>query len=699
MATPSRRGGTGNERMSQTTAPVRFLPIPERGRARMGGGSFPLLFSPFQLGGLLLPNRVVMAPMSSSLADLNGFVTPELIAFIKARAEGGTGLIVVEFTCVNAQYGLGELRQPRLDSDAYIAGHAELVKAIIETGARACLQLHMPGQYIIPGTAADGMAVAPSDVLAKSGKQTARAMASDEVSRLVQHFAEGARRALAAGYEAIEIHGAHGYLPMAFMSPRKNQRDDEWGGDFERRLAFPLAIIAAIKKVIGTSRPLIYRVSAAEFVESGISINDMERIVPSLAKAGCDALHVSTGSVEGALDKIVDPMSSYEGWRFPLGRRLREASGLPVIAVGPVRWPETAERALADGDADLIALGRPLLADPAWARKAKAGRLEDITPCTNCNWCMQRLREHAAICCAENPATGRELEDISAARPASGKVALVIGAGPGGLHAALEFDRKGFDTHLFEARAEVGGGLLVSAAPPFKEPLYWYWHHLGHRLAGSRVHAHMGVRATTADVLALKPDFVVVATGTRSRRWPLATDGGLLPVHNATDVLTGDVPPDSLATVSGLPVIVYGGGEAGCETAEFLAARGLQVKLVTRSALNELARSAEPMYRRQLRARLAGNPLIEVISHGTIRELRDGGLVVQLANGERRSLCASALVVAQGREPVDELVAGLREAGVPCEVIGDAHTVGRIGDAVHAGHAAVRKLAAQLPTN
>lgn len=698
MLAYSRRPNAGNNRMSQFSAPVRLSPIqiPERGRARKGRGSFPLLFSPFQLGGLLLPNRVVMAPMSSSLADLNGFVTPELIAFIQARAVGGTGLIVVEFTCVDARYGLGELRQPRLDSDDYIAGHAALVNSITSTGARACLQLHMPGQYIIPGTASKGMPVAPSDVYARNGKQSARAMTSEEVSQLVTRFADGARRAVAAGYEAIEIHGAHGYLPMAFMSPHKNQRNDAWGGDFDRRLAFPIAIIAAIKKEIGPSRPLIYRVSAAEFVESGLSITDMELIVPCLAQAGCDALHVSTGSVEGALDKIVDPMSSHEGWRFPLGRRLREASGLPVIAVGPVRWPETAERALKDGDADLIALGRPLLADPAWPRKAGAGRLEDITPCTNCNWCMERLREHAAIACAENPATGRELEDLSNMRPATGKVAVVIGAGPGGLHAALEFDLRGFDTHLFEARSEIGGGLLVSAAPPFKEPLYWYWHHLGHRLANSNVYVHIGVRATAADVLALNPDLVVVATGTRSRPWPLESEGGALPVHDATDVLNGDVAPDVLGTTCGLPVIVYGGGETGCETAEFLSARGMAVTLVTRSALNELARSAESIYRRQLRARLAGNPLIEVIPHGTITQLRDEGLVVQLASGESRVVAAASLVVAQGREPADELVDGLRVTGVACEVIGDAHAVGRIGDAVHAGHAAVRKLAAGL---
>lgn len=683
--------------MNQPSAPMRRFPvqIPERGRPPKGGGSYPLLFSPLQLGGLLLPNRVVMAPMSSSLADLEGFVTPELIAFIEARAAGGTGMIVVEFTCVDAQYGLGELRQPRLDQDAYIAGHAELVSAIRKTDARACLQLHMPGQYIIPGTASDGIAVAPSDVFGRNGKQRARAMTSVEISQLVMRFAEGARRAVEAGYEAIEIHGAHGYLPMAFMSPRKNQRDDAWGGDFDRRLAFPLAIVAAIKKEIGPSRPLIYRVSAAEFVESGLSIGDMERIVPKLAKAGCDALHVSTGAVEGALDKIVDPMSSQEGWRFPLGRRLRKASGLPVIAVGPVRWPETAERALQEGDADMIGLGRPLLADPAWAKKAREGRLEDITPCTNCNWCMERVREHAAIGCAENPVTGRELANVSDARQGHGRVAVVVGAGPGGLHAALEFERRGFTTHLLEARHEIGGGLLVSAAPPFKEPLYWYWHHLRHRIAESTVRTVLDFRARFKDVLALQPDLVVLATGTRSRPWPIHVVSDGLPVHDATDVLTGDVSVDSLG-VPGSTLIVYGGGETGCETAEFLAARGLSVKLVTRSGLNELARSAEPIYRRQLRSRLGANPLIEVIAHATISDLQTDGLQIQLVDGRGIMIHGSALIVAQGRDPAEELAEALVMAGVPCEVIGDAEAVGRIGDAVHAGHTAVRKLADAL---
>lgn len=651
-----------------------------------GDEAWPLLLSPLRLGGLTLPNRVVMAPMSSSLADERGFVTPELLAFVRERAEGGTGLIVVEFSCVDAAFGRGERRQLRIDAGDYVAGHARLAQAITEAGARACLQLHLPGQYVVAGTC-EGLPVAPSDEFARDGHQLARRLAAGEIELLVQRFGEAASRAVQAGYQAVEIHGAHGYLPMAFLSPRKNRRDDAWGGDAERRLAFPLAVVRAVRAALGPQRPLIYRLSAAEFVDPGLTLEDMERIVPRLARAGCDALHVSTGVIEGALDKIVDPMSCAEGWRFPLGRRLRAASGLPVIAVGPIRWPAAAERALAAGDADLIALGRPLLADPHWVRKVKAGALPDIVPCTNCNWCMQRVREHATIACAENPRTGRETEPpVPPAAP--GAVAVVVGAGPGGLQAALEFDRIGYRTHLFEARAQVGGGLAVSAAPPFKEPLRWYQSHLLHRLQASGVTLHLGRSAVAADVLALRPDAVVLATGSRTRPFPLARTGAALPIRDATEILAGDRMPEADG-----PVVVYGGGETGCETAEYLAQRGLQVVLVTRSGAKDLARSAEPMYRRELRARLARNARIELVAHACIVRVDADAVQVAVSGGPSRRVEAKALVLAQGRAPMAELLPALRGAGLRCVVIGDAQTIGRIGDAVHAADRAVRLLA------
>jgi pyruvate/2-oxoglutarate dehydrogenase complex dihydrolipoamide dehydrogenase (E3) component len=271
-----------------------------------------------------------------------------------------------------------------------------------------------------------------------------------------------------------------------------------------------------------------------------------------------------------------------------------------------------------------------------------------------------------------------------------GSVAVVVGAGPGGLQAALEFDSLGYRTHLFEARNEVGGGLAVSAAPPFKEPLRWYQSHLQHRLQASDVRLHLGRAAVAADVLALRPDAVVLATGSRARAFPLERADAALPVWDATDVLAGDRMPEA-----GRPVVVYGGGETGCETAEYLAQRGWQVVLVTRSGPKELARSAEPMYRRELRARLARNPLVELVAHASVSAVAADAVLLTLPGGPSRRVAAAALVMAQGRVPAAELVSALRAAGVRCVAIGDADGIGRIGDAVHAADRAVRQLAGQ----
>lgn len=650
---------------------------------------YPRLFSPFVLGGLTLKNRIVMAPMSSSLADDEGRVTPELVAYVRERARGGTGLIIVEFACVDARYGRGEIRQLRIDREADVAGHAALVCAIREAGAAVFLQLHLPGQYIVPGTLEGALPVAPSDVFARrTGQRIARALRGDEITGLVGAFARGATRAVAAGYQGIELHGAHGYLLMAFLSPLKNMRDDEWGGDFERRLRFPLEAVRATRAALGPGRPLVYRISAAEFREAGLGIEDMERIVPRLVEAGVDAIHVSSGTIEGAMDKIVEPMSQPEGWRFDLSGRIRRAAGVPVIAVGPVRWPAAAERALAENVADLIALGRPLLADPHWTRKAEAGEEDGITPCTNCNWCMERVRRHESIGCAENPRTGHEAEPALDPRSAAGRAAAVVGAGPGGLVAALELARAGYRTHLFEARDRVGGGLIASAAPPFKERLEWYRQYLARTLERSAVQVHLGVHASAADLLALHPALVIIASGSRPRAPDVEALAGA-DIHDAHDVLMGDIL--DLPLDEG-PIAVYGGGETGCETAEYLAARGATVLLVTRSAGSDLARKAEPLYRHALKARLAANPRITLIERSTVVAFERGRLT--LRDGEGSSTChnARALLIAQGRDSNRALAVELSEAGVACAVVGDAAVVGRIGDAVHQAYEAVRRL-------
>lgn len=656
---------------------------------------FPHLFSPFTLGGLQLPNRVVMAPMSTNLGDESGAVTARQVAFYRERAAGGTGMIIVEFCCVHAESGRSEHRQLTLESPAHLDGHQRLVEAITGAGAVACLQLQHGGQGAKRELVAGGMPVVPSDVPSRRDPQRliARALTVAEIEHLIECFGRTAELGVQAGYQAFELHGAHGYLLTSFLSPFTNHRDDAFGGDEARRLAFPRRVIQRVKQAIG-NRPLIYRVSADEFTPQGLGVADMERIAPQLVAAGADALHVSMGLGWTGLDKVIDPMSSPEGWKLPYVRRLRAAAGVPVIAVGQIRQPQTAERAIAEGDTDLIALGRPLLADPEWARKAQEGRAQSIRPCTSCNFCVTMASgSHGTIGCAENPRAGRELDALPVAFHPSAQPVVVVGGGPGGMAAALLLQQAGFACELVEARAGLGGGLIASAAPPHKEKLTWYQNYLERQIAASPIAVSTGVAATAQSLAARQPRLVVLAAGGKPKQLPI--QGADQPcVHDAYEVLMDPAYPLPAPT-EGRPMLVYGGGETGCEAAEYLAERGHAVVLVSRSAAAQLARAAEPIYRSLLLARLQTNPQVRLMMHTQLLAVSaEAGVTLSDAEGVQQVLPVAGVLIAQGREPDPTLAQGLSALGIPYVAIGDARQGGRIGDAVHDAYAALQALCA-----
>ncbi|MDE1145136.1 MAG: FAD-dependent oxidoreductase [Azospirillaceae bacterium] len=656
---------------------------------------YPHLFSPFQLGTVRLKNRLVMAPMSTELGGREGEVTPDMIAFYRERALGGMGLIVVEYTCVSPDTGRAHEFQLTLESRRNLDGHRRLVETVHAAGAHVFMQLQHSGQYanrtLLPG----GMPVAPSDVPHRRdpSRLVARGLSEVEVADLVEAFTNTARLAVEAGYDGVELHGAHGYLLTQFLSPLTNRRDDRWGGDVERRLAFPLAVIGAVREAMG-DRALVYRLSADEFTPGGLTIDDMEAIAPRLAAAGADALHISTGwGVGASFEKVVEPMSTAEGWRIPYARRLRDAAGVPVIAVGQIRWPEMAEAAVAHEDADLVALGRPMLADPDWANKARAGRRDLIRPCTSCNWCISPHEGRHQVGCAENPRTGNELDAALPTDLGRDRRAVVVGAGPGGIAAALLLQQSGFETHLFEQRTHTGGGIVASATPPGKEKLFWYNDYLQRQVTGSGVRLHLGQSADTGAVLALSPALTIIATGTRPISLPITGLDDPM-VMDAYDLLMGECDVDLAA---GGHAVVYGGGETGCETAEYLAHRAIRVTLVTRSPRDSLARSAEWVYRRALLERLAANPLVAILDNSHVRAVGNGRVVIEGAGPQVHDVAADRLILAQGRQPASSLADDLRAQGLACGLVGDSRRMGRIGDAVHMAYATVRELAAGLP--
>lgn len=663
----------------------------------MPNNPFPNLFSPLRLGNLTLPNRIVMAPMSTQLGDPDGHVTPRQIAFYKARAEGGVGMIIVEFCCVHRPTGRSEHRQLSLDTPTHLDGHRRLVEVINHAGAVACLQLQHGGTGVPRALIEGGIAIGPSDVVSRRdpGKLTARAMTEAQIEHLIECFGRTAELGVQAGYQAFELHGAHGYLLTQFLSPLTNHRQDAWGKDEGGRLRLSQRVIARVKQAIG-DRPLSFRLSADEFSPEGLGIADMERIAPQLVAAGLDLVHVSMGTGYTGMDKVIEPMSVPEGWRLPYARRIRASVNVPVISVGQIRWPGLAEAAIANGDTDLIALGRPLLADPQWANKARRGEVDAIRPCTSCNYCVtSHAGAHGVIGCAENPRTGQELDPPLDAGSHRGARAVVVGGGPGGMATALMLDQAGYRTELFEARATLGGGLIASAAPPFKEKLEWYQHYLERQLAASTVKVFLQQRVDISTLLLPRPAIVILAMGARALTLDVEGIDGER-VFDAYELLMGDV--DWQPSREGRPVLIYGGGETGCESAEYLAERGFEVVLVSRSPANQLARSAEAIYRGVLLARLACNPRVRIVDATQLLSVISSELATVTLCGEdgrRWALVCDRVLIAQGRRPDAELANALREAGVPFVAIGDAHQGGRIGDAVHGGYAAVKALRSQ----
>lgn len=650
--------------------------------------AYPRLFEPFTIGNLTIKNRIVMAPMETHLGDPDGAVNEEVIAYYRERALGGTGLILVEFSCVDSTDGYSSnVPQLRLDNERYKAGHARLVSSIKSAGASVIVQLSHAGrqtkQSIIGRQPVSASAVPLNSIYMN---EVPRALEEHEIERIIASYANAARLAVMAGYDGVMLHGAHGYLLQQFLSPVMNLRDDAWGGDFERRLRFPLEVIKAVKAQLG-GRPLLYRMSVVDGVPGGLTIEDSEKIAPYLCEAGVDAIDISRGFLESP-ELILEPMSVDEGDRLPLSRRIREATGKPVITAGVMRWPDKCEQAVVNGDTDLVSLGRALLADPMWPIKAQRGNVEDIRPCTSCNWCIRELARSQTVCCAENPRCGKEIEPPIDGF-GEGRRATVVGAGPGGMAAALLLDQAGFDVTLYEKRGRLGGNLITSAVPPGKEKLFWYHEFLLRRMAKSGVTVHAGTTADREAVLAGKPDVVILAGGSRPARLDLPGGWGNLPTGPAYEVLIEETTVP--ASTPERPIVIYGGGETGTETAEFLAKAGHHVALVTRSDRKFLARNAEALYRMALLRRLGSNPAIRIVDNTKLHGI-DGEHVVLEADGKLYDQPAAAVLLAHGLEPDTTLGESLAGTDVPTIRIGDAVQVARIGEAVRDAYRAVQDM-------
>jgi NADPH-dependent 2,4-dienoyl-CoA reductase/sulfur reductase-like enzyme len=500
----------------------------------------------------------------------------------------------------------------------------------------------------------------------------ARELSLEKIERLINAFAVAASTVRAAGFDAIELHGHEGYLIDQFMTAKWNKRRDKYGGDTEARLRFPLEIIASIRKALGPDFPLIFRMAGRHYVEGGRGIEESLVMAKRFEEAGVNCLHVDAGCYESKY-WAHPPIYMDQGCTVDCASAIKHGVNIPVIAVGRLGYPDLAEKVLAEGKADFIALGRALLADPAWPNKVKKRRFHDIRPCIgDYEGCLGRIVSGKTISCTVNPQTGMERE--FAIRPAPDKKSiLVVGGGPGGMEAARIAALRGHNVALWEREAHLGGNLIPASVPAFKADIKNLIAYLSHQIEKSGVRVELNKEATPDLVMREEADEVIIATGANSAI-PEIPGSGRRPVSTAIDLLLGKKE-------AGKTAVVLGGGVIGCETALWLARQGKKVMII--EVLDDVMTDIFSA-NKEVMLRMLAEAAVTIKAGTNVREITEGGVTVENSGGYE-DIGAETVVTAIGLEPNTNVMDGLKDAEVSVNAIGDCVTPRNIKGAIWEG--------------
>ncbi len=646
------------------------------------------LFEPTKIGTMALKNRLVMPAMDTNFGSGDGFVTSRLVDYYAERARGGVGLIIVEIASVDYPRGKVTLGQISIDDNKYLKGLAELAEAIKRGGACAAIQLEHGGG--VTHSAIGGhQPMGPSASISPLGEQV-RELSIMEIAELVEMFASAAVRARDAGFDGVEIHGGHEHLLAQFLSPSVNQRQDQYGGTLENRARFLLEVIRACRAEAGTDYPLWCRIDGAEYgVEPRLDYTQAVQVSRWAEEAGVNAVHVS-GHGYGL--QFITLCPGMPGFHLTGASEVKSNVNVPVIAVGRI-YPELGEWALREGIADMIAMGRALIADPYLPKKAAEGRLEDIVPCIGCWECVEGSIQAVVqtvmdptspgtgdLKCSVNPATGRE-SDCSIRQVSTPKRVVVVGGGPAGMEAARVARLRGHDVTLMEKSPRLGGQLIPAAAPPHKEAISVLADYFVTQLSKLGVRVELGKEATLGNIAAAKPESVVWAAGT-TQIIPDIPGLDRAKFVSALDVLTGK-------PVVGNTVVIIGAEIVGCETANFLADQGKKVTVVRRGP--QVLTKAGVIVQMRLLDEL-GRKGVELLTGVKYESFGRDGLTIRTEAGELRNLVADTYVLATGARSNSDLVPALKERFNNVYVIGDSLEPRLIRDAVVEGFETGRRL-------
>ena len=633
---------------------------------------FKKLFEPGYIGKMRVKNRIIQAPMGTSFSRPDGSATPRLWNYYRERARGGTGLIIVEYAFVDNKGSQTCYGQLGIYDDSLIPGLSTLARVIKENGARAGIQInHGGGQRYLKRE----VLVAPSRMhYGRADNRIPTEATVEEIQQIVKDFGEAAWRAERAGFDMVEIHGAHGYLLTEFFSPHTNTRKDMYGGSPENRMRIFLEVFESVKRNVSRGFPIGIRINGSEYIEDGITIEDTIVLARELERAGINYLHVSGGTRRGVGSVV--PMLRPLALHVPLAEAVKKVVKIPVFACGALTTPQIAEEILEKGKADFVTLARPQLADPQWANKSKGGKDEDITPCIRCNECMARgAHIYRTVSCTVNATAGfeDELKIFPVAKP---KKIAVIGGGPGGMEAARVAALRGHQVTLYEQRDQLGGYIIDGSVPRFKKDLLRLINYLTTQMKKSGVKVLLGTKATVQTIEQQGFDAVILATGSR----PLIPDVRGIEkecVVTAVDVLRGKPV--------GKNVIVGGGGLVGCEMALFLAEAGKKVRIL--EMLDEVALGVEGETKQALFEGFAKHG-VEMNAGLMLEEVNDGYVVAVDRFGKKYKFETETLVAAFGYVSSNDLLGAFEKSNIEVYPVGDCMEPRKIYDAIHEGFSA-----------
>lgn len=639
--------------------------------------SYKKFLSPGKIGSLTLKNRSIFPPMGTHFVE-DGFVTEQMIAYQARRAQGGCAMNIVEIASVHrtssAKLILG------IYDDKFIPGLTKLASAIKEAGAKACIQLWHGGRQH-SGAEFGGQCWGPSAVPCPMIQEIPHVMTLDEIHEIIDAYGEAARRAKDAGFDAVEIHGAHGYLIDCFLNAYSNTRTDEYGGNLEQRARFGREVIRAVRAKVGADFPVLMRMSARENYPGGITLEDGIKAAQLYEAEGIDALDISQGCY-GAMPYTVPPYYLPERVNAYNASQIKKNVKVPVIVAGKIYTPDIAEEILQNGQADFIALGRVQLTDPDFVKKTQEDRPEDIMHCVACNsGCVERMFAGKVTSCIFNPLTGYETQ-IKIKPAAQKKRVLVIGGGPGGLEAARVAAERGHDVTLLEQTGDLGGQYIIAGRSPHKVMMENEARHMGYLAMKAGVNVRLYTKATPERIQALKPDVVIVATGSEPVIPAIEGVHGSN-VYEARKVINGNT------RVREHKVAVIGGGLVGLEAAEFLIEQGKQVCII--EMLDQVGKDLEMYIRPHMMQMLEVNKVDVYVRTECVSIGKDGVTVDK--DGRRQNIAADAVVLAAGAKSDPGNVAGMAAGLVSqCHVIGDAKTPGNVIDAIWQGNEVARSL-------